>query len=802
MALRALRRSRSFTITAITTLALAIGLNVTVFAVMSTMLFRGFPMVDDNDRLVYVREQGRQPSQCCLSYPDFEAWRAESASFEDIAFLDGRLVAFGDGPGERTVDMSARVTSANAFGLLGVQPMLGRDFIPTDEEPGAPPVAIVSHSFWESRFGGRPDIVGHTVEIDAEPVTVIGVMPAGFAVPEREDLWIPLEHTAELDRRGSFDGYMAVGRLADGATIDSAQAELETINGRLAAEYPASNRDVVPLVRTFSQTFVGPDAATIYGSVWASGWLVLLIACANLANLTLARTLGRSHEYATRIALGAGPGRIAQQILGECLLLACAGGALGWWLAKWSVRTWAAATESRYQVLDYTVSQGVLAYLVAVSVAAALLIGLVPITRVLRFSTENAAGARRSTQGLRARRASAVLVAGQMVLAVVLLSGTGVLVRSLWNVVGAEVGVEAPERVLIGRLAVPRNEFAAPESRVAFFDSLQSRLLAVPGVESAALANTRPVDNLRPQRLEVETRAGETIGPQTVSVPIVGTDYFRTVGATTLSGREFDERDGLTQPPVVTVNESFVARFFPGEDPVGRRLRLYEGEEPGEWRTIVGVVSNIMQSEPTRQRYLPLAYLPFRQAPTTFAWFFARTRAPTDEVAATIHGEVQNLDPDLVLEDVSTLEASFGFVRDRMDLEHAEMGKHAAVAPIFAAVALLLAAVGLHAVLAHAVNQRTREIGVRMAIGATTSHIRRLVFREEMRPVALGLAIGLLVSLAVNRVLQSQLVGVSPYDPVTLAAAPIVLILVALLACQLPARRAMRVDPAVALRDE
>jgi putative ABC transport system permease protein len=800
-ATRALARDRSFSLTAIVTLTLAIGLNVAAFVVMNAMLFRGFPLVEHDDRLLYL--QHRYPlGGGGLSYPDFETWRDEADSFDGIAFLDGVLATFSDAPDGRRSDLFARQVSVNAFALLGVQPALGRDFVSADEGPGAPRVAILSHRFWQSRFGGRQDIIGHTVGIDGEQATVIGVMPEGFAFPERENLWIPLVHTVERAQR-TPTGW-AVGRLAEGETEASARAELETIDRRLAVDYPTTNRDVTPRLDTFSAFFIGPDATGIYLSVWAAGCLVLLIACANLANLSLARALGRWHEFSTRIALGAGRRRLVQQILGEWLLLGCVGGTAGWGIANWSVQTWAVATESQYRVLDYTVDHVALAYAAAVSIAAALLIALVPITRVFHLSARGTfmGAVRGSTSGRRMKTLSGALVAGQMTLAIILLCGTGVLLRSFSNVVGADVGVEAPEDVLIGFVDLPNSDYQTPESQASFFDALQARLSTVPGVESASISNSRPVNNMFARRLEVEASAGGTLGPEALSILTAGAGYFRTIGATTLTGREFDSGDHMAAPLVAIVNDAFVERFSPADAPIGKRLRYYEGDEPGEWRTIVGVVSNIMQSDPTRQRFLPLVYLPFAQSPWPDAWFFARTRAPTNEVAAAVRAEVQSIDPDVVLEDFSTLEASFGFIEDRMDLEHVNMGKLAAVTPIFAAVAMILAAVGLYAVLARSVGRRKREIGIRMAIGASRRSVWRLVLREEMVSVALGFTAGLLASLAVNRVLQSQLVGVSPYDPLTLIATPILLALVAMLACQLPARHAMRVDPAVALRDD
>jgi predicted permease len=680
---------------------------------------------------------------------------------------------------------------------------MGRDFAPSDEAVGAPPVAILSYRFWVARFGKRPDIVGLGVHINDAPATIVGVMPEGFDFPQLENLWMPLAHTPDLLRRGP-GGYMAFGRLAEGVTAAAARAELQTIARRLEAAYPATNRGVVPRVDAWSQFFIGPDAATVYGSLWAAAWFVLLIACANLANLALARTVGRSHEFSTRIALGAGQGRMTRQILLEGLALSSVAATLGWWIARWSVRTWAVATASRYQILDYSVDSGTLAYLLAISIAAAVLFSLAPIGRILQIGVNGAfkGGARGVTQNLRGKHLASALVAVQMALAIVLLAGAGVLVRSLLNVVGAKTGVREPENVLIGHLKFPSGTRPSAAMNLDYFDQIETRLRTIPGIADESVASAVPVGsgNLRP--FEIDGRPSEPDAGEAAQFLSAGSNYFRLMGASALAGREFNDGDRMTAPPVAIVNQSFAARFFPGEQPVGKRVRAINGNQPGEWRTVVGVVPNIMQGDATRQRFKPLVYVPFRQQPSLGAFFFARTAVPPRQVAAAVRAEVQNLDPDVALEDFTTLKASFAFDRDRMDIEHAEMGKHAAVAPIFAVLALLLAAIGLYAATAHSVSRRTKEIGVRIAIGAAAEDIRRLIFREGMTPVLAGLLAGLTVSLGVNRILQSQLVGVSPYDLLTMAGAPVVLIAVALIGCLSPARRAMRVDPAVALRHE
>ena len=809
-ALRGLRRDWAFSLAAITMLALAIGLNATSFTVMNAMLFRGDPLAKRSDRLVYM--QVRRPSgPWSVSYADFEAWRSQAQAFEGLAFTGGGVpITFRDGDG-RPIDISMQRWTANSFRLLGVRPVLGRDFVPADEIAGAAPVVILSYRFWESRFATRTDIVGMTVHINGAPATVIGVMPEGF-VSERS-LWMPLADTPELHQKG-FGG-STFGRLRDGATLHAAQAELDTINRRLAAADPATNRDVVPSVLTYSQAFVGPDAPMIYGSMWVGAWLVWLIACANLVNLTLVRTMGRRRELSTRIALGAGHARVMRQMFVESLTLAAMAGVLGWWITTWSVHTWAAATQTRGFVLDYRLDAGTFAYVMGISLAAAIICSLAPMVRVRQLGVRGALKSDASgvTQGLRGKHLAGGLVAGQMALAIVLLSGAGVLVRSLVKVVGAETGVRDPEHLLVGSMRVPLDKYQGPATRLGYFDRLDAQLMTIPGIEEASVASTIPVNGVFLRPFEIEGKPSPPDNGRSARFLTAGSGYFRMMGASAISGRTFNDGDHLATPNVAIVNESFAAQFWPGESPVGKRLRPIDRSTPGEWRTIVGVVPNIMQGDALRENFKPLIYLPFRQEPTALAvnrdgvafngaYFLVRMGVPADRVAHAVRAEVQNVDPGVILEEFTTLKASFAFNRGRMDLAHAELGKHAAVAPVLALVALLLAAIGLYAVIAHSVSQRTREIGVRMAIGARAEDIWRLVFREGMTPVVVGLTLGLFASFAVNRLLQSQLVGVSPNDPVTLATSHAVLILVALLACHIPSRLALRVDPAVALRHD
>ena len=798
--LRTLLRDRAFTLAAIGTLTLAIALNVAGFTLMQAMLVRGYPLVERNDRLVYVQERGALG--CCVAYGTFVDWRAEAKSFDGMAYVDSRQLTLRDDGGGKE-RLSAPVVSAGLFRLLGVQPALGRDFAAADEAPGAAPVTILSHGFWQSRFRGSADVIGQTLETEDATLTVIGVMPAGFSFPEHQDLWMPLPSTlAATDRSPS--GFLVVARLADGATVPQARAELAAISRRLADEYPDTNRGVVPDVQPYAEFFFGSDAKVLYGSMWIATWFVLLIACANLANLSVARTLRRAHEIATRLALGAGFVRMGRQMLIENALLAIAAAACAWWLAKWSIATYAAATASVHYVLDFSMGRDVLAYLGAITLAACLLFTLVPAVSLLRIDSSDVlnGGARGLTPAL--SRKQAALIVGQMVFAVVLLSGSGVLVRSFMKFETAQTGIDA-ENVLVALVVLPDTRPADVSAWPQLMDAVETRLEAIPGVELATASSHRPLRGALQQALEIEgqTPAGASGAPRLVSAVLAGPDYFRAVGAAILSGRDFTIADQPSSPPVAIVNERFAEMHWPGDTAVGKRVRLRTGGEPdGEWLTVVGVASNIMQADPTRQSYPPLVYRSQWQVPAPYVWALAKTAVPPSSVAAAVRRELQGLDPDFYVSDVAPLADVVAFDAELMDVEHQHLGRNAVLFPIFAGCALLLAAVGLYAVISQSVGRRTREIGVRMALGATAAQIWRGVLRQGMAPVVLGLVVGIVVSLGVNRLLQSQLIGVAPYDLMTMGVASAVLVILGVLACRVPARRAMRVDPAVALRRE
>ena len=798
---RRLRQSPGFTVVAVTMLALGIGLNAAVFTVINATLFKGFPLVSRNDRLLYMTS-GRG---CCVSYSDFLDWRAQATSFQGMAIVHGvqRVLNNQSGFPEQ---YEATEVSADTFRVAGQAPMIGRDFTAADETPGAPPVAMLSYGFWDRRFTKDPQIVGQRISVGGTATTVVGVMPRGFSFPQKVDLWVPLVPTADVLRRDNRDTWFVFGRLNDGVTVEAARAEMATIGRRLEAEYPA-DKGFPPVVVRFHEFFIGTNATLIYQAMWGAVAFVLLIACANLANLLLARAIGRARETSVRIALGAGRWRIVRQFLIESLMLSAAGGFAGWWIAVWSVRAYTAyATGAGLSpdirggwfdnVLDYSLDYRVFLYLVAISIGTGLLFGLAPARRLSRLDVNAALkDGGRGTGGGTARHLSAALVTAEMALAVVLLAGAGVMVRSFWKIYTADVGFST-QNVVVAMIDLIGGRYPDGDAQIRFFDGLVARAATIPGVESVAIGALPTGGAARtPYEIEGAPPAGDDRRP-VLWVSTIGVGYLDALGVRLLAGRDFNDADRRPAVPVVIVNQRFAERQWPGQSPLGKRLRLYQGRTTEPFVTIVGVTSNIAQNDVTQPDADALVYLPYRQAPRSNSWLVVRTRAPLSSVSADIRREVLAMDP--------TMPIPLGpfSLSDRVADRYRYRAITGTLFVACAAFALLLAAVGLYAVVAHSTSRRTQEIGVRMAIGATSRDILTMVVRQGLLPSAAGLGIGLAASYAVNRALEAQLVQVSPADPVALVTASAVLALSAVLGCLLPALRAMRVDPVVALRHE
>jgi len=802
-ALRSLRRAPGFSAAAVAIVAVGTAINIGVFAVTRAALFNGFRSVDRNERLVYIGTQ-KNGAGCCVSYPDLEDWRAQTTTFHAlgaVADLQINLTEF-DGRAEH---YDASLVTANTFAVLGRTPILGRDFAPSDEKPGAPPVAMLRYELWQRRYGADPAIVGQPIRINGTPTTVIGVMPAGFAFPQNQDLWLPLVPTADRQQRDNRSIWFAFGRLIDGATFETARVELTVIGRRLANAYPSTNEGWAPSPRTFAQFFIDINAASIYGSLWAAVGFVLLIACANLANLQLARAIVRTRDTSLRLALGASRSRIVRPIILESVLLSSAGGALGWVMATWGIRSYEAMANPPTRtwsehLLDYRMDTHVLLYALAISIGTGLVFGLAPALRLSRLDVQsNLKDGGRGTAGARyGTRLSSWLVAAQLALGVVLTAGAVAMTRSVASLSAARQGVDATN-LLAGLVVLPDQAYPNTTARRSFFDRLQMRLSALPGVESLALTSALPVSGPL-ARVALELADVPAVGTQNLpQAPMlrIGPRYFRTLNVSVRAGREFQDEDTSSSVPVVIVNQAFAGRFWPGDDPIGKRLRLRTSDVPGPWLTVVGVAPDISQ-DPTRQWRDPLVYMSYRQQPNGSLWILARTRVVPNGLVAAFRHELQEVDPNL----------PFWLGPDPLSERLAGMGNYwntrnnAVLLLVFASIGLLLASFGLYAVVAYALSQRTHEIGVRMALGATADDILGLILRQGLLPVGIGLTLGLAALFPANRILQSQLVGASAADPITVMVVSVVLIASALVGCLIPARRATRVSPLVALRFE
>ena len=800
-AVRALRRAPGFTIVVVLTLAAATGVNTAVFTVTNAVLFKGFRGVAHNERMVYIGTQ-RNGRGCCASFPDFVDWRARARSVSDLAAVADSQVVIADDH-QSGAHYDATQISPNGFRLLGRRPILGRDFDASDAVPGARPVAIIQYHLWRTRYERDPAVLGRTLKINGTPTAIVGVMPEDFSFPQNQDLWLPLIPTPDLQKRDARTLWFAYGRLVDGVSIETARSEFATIGGALAAAYPRTNDGWIPRPLTFAEFFVGRDAAAIYGTLWAAVGFVVLIACANVANLVLARGLARAREWSTLAALGASRAAIVRRQVAESVVLSTLGAVGGWWIASAAVRLYAtranpAARAWSAHLFDYTMDGRTFAYIAILTIVTTILFGLLPATYLSRVAGVGSLDGR-SVAGSRGQRlVSTILIAFEAACAVVLLVAAGVISRSFLNMARADLGIQ-PGHVQAMLVNLPRDRYRDERAQRQFFDRLTTRVAGEPTVRSVALASELPAGNGHRAGLELDTDVPTDVAHRdTISTVTVGPSYFLTVGATMLSGRDFTAADGATSPSVAIVNQRFVEMHWRGEDPLGKRLRLFDGAQPGPWLTVVGIASNVVQNVTDRQAKDPLVYRPFAQQPTPASWIVARIRPDAAHVPTLFRGSIDAIDPDVAMWigplPLTLLIAAMG--------NYWLLGNNTAMFAAFGIIALLLASLGIYAVVAYSVARRTKEFGIRMAIGATSADVLALVLRESGRPLGLGVAAGALGSLALTPALRSQLVHVSPGDPLVIASAVSILVACGLLGAAVPATRAARTGVATALRNE
>lgn len=790
-AARRLLRRPMFAASVVLMLGVGIGLNAAIFAVIDGALFKGFRHVQENARLVRI-----STTTDAIFYPDFEAWRAESRALVDLALVRGVFHTLNAGPdGPQTV-FTTEVTT-NTFRLLGVAPAVGRDFLPEDARPGAPPVVILRHDAWTRRFNGSADVVGRQIPLDGVPATVIGVMPEGFSFPAEQEIWTPMVPTqAALARETTYARY-AYGRLGDGASVDAARAELLAIGRRLAQAFPATNQRVTPTVAGFDDWFIGSQSRAVYLGVWGAAVCVFLIVCGNVANLFVLQTIGRGAELRVRRSLGASSRRLIRDVVLEAGLLALVSGVVAWWVMGLGLHLirasqvippmlavrWDLATFGLVWMSSALVACGVAA------IVAARLIGRDAVGSL-------ASSERTATSSRGAMRLVDGFIGMQVALALVLLVSAGVLVRMLVGITAASAGVDAVG-VVTASLYLPPERYVSGDARLRLYRALDERLSADPSIASVGFGEVPPTS--RAPRRPLETADAVTAGsePVTTSTVVVSPGYFRAIGASVVAGRDLLWTD-TSSDAVVLVNQRFANRHWPNGSAIGRRVRFAPntpGGAPGEWMTVVGVTSNIVQDDVTRQKLEPIVYVPYSTRPQPNMFVFVRARTEVGPSATALRESVFALDPSLPLPALAPLEQRFA-------LAHALERQAAATLGVFSTLAVALAGVGLYAVTAQVVTRRTREIGIRLAVGATTRDVLTAIAGGQFTPVAVGLGVGLALSAGVTAFLNTRIVGLPAWDALAVMIAIGVLGAACVLGCWFPMLRALRTDPAVVLRQE
>jgi putative ABC transport system permease protein len=784
----------------ILTLSVGIGLTGMMFSLVNGAIFKGLPF-DEADRLMSVVHADAVQGWDNLSIQlhDLEAYRAQQDAFESLAtYTTGTFNVSGPEGAER---YDGGWMSADVFEALRVSPVLGRTFRPGEDAPGAPAVAVIGYRMWLDRFGGDPQVLGQTLRINGEAATIVGVMGEGFMFPERQAVWLPERRNASLYERGASGvPYLSVvGRLKPGVSADQASVQFHAISQRLAASHPESNEDLRASVLPFTERFIGSEPRTLLFVMLGAVFGVLLIACVNVANLLLAQAALRTREVGIRTALGASRLRLIAQFLTEPLLLATAGAVLGLGLAWIGVRIFTsviAGTDPPFW-LDFGIDATVLLFVLAVTLFATLVSGVLPAIRASGGNvSEILKDDSRGASSLRGGRLTRALVIAEVALSVILLAGAGLMIKTVANVAAVDFGF-VTEDVFTARLGLPEADqrYAEPAGRIRFFEEVEARVAGEPGIRAAALASSLPGVGSNQPRLSVEgeTYARPSDQPFTRSA-VVTSGFFETVGTGIVEGRGFGPQDRAGSLPVAVVNQSFAATHFPGGDAIGRRVRLgVDTEAP--WLTIVGIVPDLhmagVQNEEPEGLYTPLA----QAENARFMSIVARTTGPPLAVAPQVRGAVAAADADIPIYWVQSLAEA---IREQTWFFRV----FGSIFMIMGIVALFLAAIGLYGVMSFSVSRRTREMGVRMALGAGADHVVRLILRQGVVQLVAGLVLGLVGALGVTSLLTGFLFGVGPRDPATFAAIVAVLVVTGLLASWVPARRATRVDPLVAIRYE
>ena len=794
---RMLMKNPSFTLIAILTLALGIGANAAIFSVVNSVLLRPLPF-KDADRLMLLRETKLpQFPEFAVSPANFLDWQKQNTVFEQlVAMRPTSLNLTGTGDPERLRGISV---TDGFFAMLGTPPQLGRGFLPEEHQPGQNNVAILSHGLWQRRFGGDPDIVQQTISLDGRSYTVVGVMPSTFQFWDREsELWTPIAFTPQqAENRAGHSLSRVIGQLKAGVTPEQARTEMGAIVDQLAAQH-ATNAGwhviVVPLqdhmVRRIKPALLVLLVAVAF---------VLLIACGNVANLLLARAAGRQKEIGIRTALGARRERIIRQLLTESVLLALLGGALGLVLAKAGMDALLAlAPQDLPRLSDISLDGRVVAFTAAITVLTGVIFGLVPALQAASPNLDETLkdAGRGSTEGGRRRLIRSTLVVLEVASALVLLVGAGLMIKSFWRLQQVDPGF-IPDQALTLSVTLPRRTYPEDHQQVTFFHQLLENVSALPGVQAVGATSLLPLSNddfVLSFEIEGRPPLPLDVSQQNANYHSVSADYFKAMGIPLLRGRLFTERDSKDSSHVALINETMAKKIFPEEDPIGKRITFDLRDQHPDWFEIVGIVGDVKHYGLDQVTTLQI-YEPYTQQTFPSMTLIVRTAGDPTHLSAAIRNQVLSLDKEQPIANIQTLDRYVSTAMAERQFSMLLLG-------VFAAVAMVLAAVGIYGVLNYAVTQRTHEIGIRLALGAGRHDLLKLVIGHGMLLTLLGLAIGLSVALAMTRVMSILLFEVSATDPLTFVAIPLLLTAVALLACYVPARRATKVDPIIALRYE
>jgi predicted permease len=807
--LRMMRLHPWFSAALVAALALGIGANTAVFTLVNAVLFKPLPF-QGGERIVAIVHQNIAQGQerVSISYSDYLTYREQASTFERIEASTNTIVAMSDEGNPPEPYRISRVTPG-FFEMLGVQPVAGRGLTAADAAAGADAVLLLSHEVWRNRYGQSPDVLGRVVRAGNELATIVGVMPEGFGFPNAQQLWMPLVDTVELRDR-SQRSLLLIGRHLPGVSRQQARADLDVIAQRLAAEY-ADNEGLSARVATFHELQNGGPIRVVFILMQGAVGFVLLIACANVANMMLSRALARAREMSVRAAMGASRWRMIRQLLVEAGLLSFFGGAAGLILARFAVRAFeeAVVDVGKPSWILFGMNYSVFVYFAAACLVSAVLFGLVPGLQASRVNLNaTLKEGSRDSGSKRGGVLSGALVVFQFMLAVVLLVGAGLFFRGLLEQRSSLDGLPAAQ-VLSAGIQLPQDRYPDDESRFRFYDRLLTSLDGTPGLQQAAIVSNPPATGAATvaYHLEGEPEAEPEARPNALRVAI-SSGYLKLLDVPILAGRYFDDRDGFSGQDSIIVTSDFAARVWPGQPALGKRLRIYsepappnagrpaaaEPARPGRWLTVVGISGDLKQ-EPNEVRPQPLLFIPY--APGAYAGMTIVLRSSGDPaaLAAPLRAAMRQIDPDRALSNVRTLEEMS--YRDGWYLR-----VFGGMFLIFAAGALLLASLGIYAVVAQTTMRRTQEIGIRMAMGATSPRIQRLVISRGLKQLALGTGLGLAIAFAVTRLMGELLYGVSPTDPVVFSAVIAIIALVGFMACWLPARRAASLHPLKALRHE